>query len=177
MSTELVAQRLGASPELAKGIEDACIGYGIDTTLRKAHFLGQIAHESAGFKRTREIWGPTEAQKKYEGRKDLGNVVPGDGSKVRGRGLIQITGRANYMDYSMDEYGDYRCAEHPEILEHSPDCALSAGWFWKKNRLNNYADKDDVKEVTRRINGGYNGLADREEWVAKAKTEFARLKG
>lgn len=176
MSTETVAQRLGFSAEQAKALEDACIGYGIDTELRKSHFLAQVAHESGAGRYMREIWGPTEAQKKYEGRKDLGNVQPGDGVKFKGRGLIQVTGRANYMDYSMDEYGDYRAVEHPEILEHLPDAALCAGWFWKRKQLNKWADQDDIREVTRRINGGFNGLAERESYLTRAKAAFASLK-
>src|SRR5690606_26808719 len=114
---------LGAG-EYAEPLERACIRFGIVTALQKAHFLAQVAHESAGFTRTREIWGPTTAQRRYEGRIDLGNVFPGDGSKYRGRGLIQITGRANYGQYSRAMYGDDRCVESPEMLEQLPDAGL-----------------------------------------------------
>lgn len=174
MSTEAAAAKLGAG-RYAQAIEDACIRFGIDTTLRKAHFLAQVAHESGGFRYVREIWGPTAAQRGYEGRADLGNVRPGDGKRFMGRGLIQITGRANYTEYSADMYGDDRCVQEPVMLEMLPDAALCAGWFWQKRGLNRLADIDDIRAVTKRINGGYNGLADRQLWLAKAKQAFREM--
>ena len=81
-------------------LEKYCKEYEINTPLRLAAFIAQIAHESGDFKYTREIWGPTKAQIGYEGRLDLGNTVPGDGKRYRGRGLIQITGRSNYVKLS-----------------------------------------------------------------------------
>lgn len=135
------------------------------TPLQKAHFLAQVAHESDGFKTATEY----ASGRAYEGRKDLGNTQPGDGVRFKGRGLIQITGRANYAEYSRDVYGDDRCVRDPTRLAGLPDAVLAAGWYWACKGINKLADADDVVAVTRRINGGTNGLADRREWLAKAK--------
>jgi putative chitinase len=174
VSTEAVAAAMGAG-KFAEPIEQACIQFGITTTLQKAHFLGQIAHESGNFVYSRELWGPTRAQSGYEGRKDLGNTEPGDGIKFKGRGLIQITGRANYRDYSLATYGDLRAVENPKMLEGLPDAALCAGWYWQTRNINPLADRDDLEAVTRKINGGINGLDDRRVKVAKAKKLFASM--
>lgn len=175
MSTEAVAAAMGAG-KYAKAIEDACIQFGITSTLQKCHFLAQIAHESGNFRYNKEIWGPTPAQKRYEGRLDLGNTQKGDGSKFRGRGLIQITGRANYTAYSKATYGDLRAVDNPKMLEELPDTALAAGWFWGPYKnINPLADRDDVVAVTKKINGGTNGLADRKAKLVIAKQLFAEL--
>lgn len=170
MSTETVAARMGAGI-YAKPLEDACIRFGIDTTLRKAHFLAQVAHESDNFRATTEY----ASGRAYEGRRDLGNTQPGDGVRFRGRGLIQLTGRANYAEYSRDLYGDDRAVRDPEMLARLPDAALAAGWFWHKRGLNARADTDSVESVTRRINGGTNGLADRVAKTRRAKELFAAM--
>jgi putative chitinase len=174
MSTELVAEMVGAGRH-ALGLEQACIRFEIEPPLAKAHFLAQVAHESGGFKFTRELWGPTPAQARYEGRLDLGNTVRGDGFRFRGRGLIQITGRANYRQYSEAIYGDDRCLLAPEILEVEPDAALCAGWYWRSRHLSIPAMRDDLVAVTRGVNGGLNGLADRAIWLDKAKAAFRSL--
>jgi putative chitinase len=132
--------------------------YAIDTPALQAAFLAQVGHESGGFVYTREIWGPTPAQAKYEGRLDLGNTQPGDGKRYMGRGLIQITGRANYQAISDDIGIDY--VTSPELLEQTSGAAQSAAWFWNKRGLNEYVS--DFVTLTKRINGGTNGLADRE---------------
>jgi putative chitinase len=137
---------------------------------RAPAFIAQIGHESGQLRYVREIWGPTAAQRGYEGREDLGNTVPGDGRKYCGRGLIQITGRANYANYA-------KCGEalgldlitHPELLELPQHAAMSAAWFWKQNGLNDLADRDQFNTITRRINGGLNGLADRLALWEKAR--------
>ena len=133
--------------------------YGINTPARIAAFLSQIGHESGGLRYVREIWGPTAAQARYEGRKDLGNTQPGDGKRFMGRGLIQITGRANYIAVGnalgIDAVGN------PEALESPLYASLSAGWFWDVRKLNMLADARDMRTITRLINGGYNGLEDR----------------
>lgn len=135
----------------------------ISTRLATANFLAQIGHESGSLVYTREIWGPTAAQLRYEGRADLGNVVPGDGKKFMGRGFIQCTGRKNYKDCSLALFGDERLLENPEILEQPEYAAMSAGWFWKKNSLNKLADVDQFTATSKVINGGTNGLDNRKE--------------
>lgn len=142
--------------------------YGISTPVRQAAFLAQVGHESMQLKATRELWGPTAAQKAYEGRKDLGNVQPGDGSKYRGRGLIQVTGRANYA--AVGQKLGLPLLDHPELLEAPVAASLSAGLFWQSHGLNELADKGDFVTITKRVNGGVNGLADRQALLAKAKT-------
>jgi putative chitinase len=149
------------------GILSAASRFGIDTALRQAHWLAQIAHESGRFRYVREIWGPTPAQKRYEGRADLGNTEPGDGKRFLGRGFIQITGRANYQAASMALYGNAILLDRPELLELNP--ALSAGWFWATHKINRHADRDDLIAVTKAINGGLTGLDDRKDCLEVAK--------
>ena len=134
---------------------------------RVAAFIAQLGHESGQLRYVREIWGPTPAQAKYEGRADLGNTPPGDGSKYRGRGLIQITGRANYA--ACGEALGLNLITQPELLELPQYAAMSAAWFWKQNGLNDLADRDQFNTVTRRINGGLNGLQDRLEIWSRAR--------
>lgn len=138
----------------------------VNTPLRVAMFLAQAGHESAGFRILREIWGPTPGQSAYEGRKDLGNVQTGDGSLYRGRGVIQITGRANYTSVAAALNID--CVLHPQMLETPQWGTASAGWFWSTRSLNSYADKSDFAGATRRINGGLNGYDDRMARYQKA---------
>jgi putative chitinase len=140
--------------------------YQIVGTNRVAAFIAQIGHESGQLKYVKEIWGPTAAQAKYEGRKDLGNTVAGDGSKYRGRGLIQITGRANYM--ACGEALGLDLIKQPELLEKPQHACMSAAWFWATKGLNTLADADQFDKITRRINGGQNGAADRQALYARA---------
>lgn len=142
--------------------------FDIATPVRIAAFLAQVGHESAGFRHVRELWGPTEQQTRYEGRKDLGNTMPGDGFRFRGRGLIQITGRANYAEASKALRADL--LKQPELLEQPMLAARSAAWFWSTRSLNAFADRGDFVGLTRRINGGITGLQDRERrWkIARA---------
>lgn len=137
--------------------------FGISTPLRMAHYLAQIAHESCGLRYTQEI----ASGKAYEGRKDLGNTHAGDGVRYKGRGLIQITGRANYTAYA--KYCGYDVVEHPELLERPLGAVKSSMWYWWKHGLSLLADKDDVVAVTKRINGGTNGLSSRENYLRRAK--------
>lgn len=142
--------------------------YGIDTPIRQAAFLAQIGHESGRLIYVRELWGPTTAQAGYEGRADLGNTQTGDGFKYRGRGLIQITGRANYTTA-----GTALCLDligQPQLLEQPDNAALSAAWFWNTHGLNDLVDAGAFETITRRINGGLNGLADRLALWDSAKT-------
>ncbi|OIQ85580.1 chitinase class I [mine drainage metagenome] len=133
---------------------------------RAACFLAQLAHESGSLLYVREL----ASGEAYEGRADLGNTQPGDGVRFKGRGLIQITGRTNYE----------RCGQglgvdliaQPEQLETPLLAARSAGWFWGSHHLNELADAGDFRTLTRRINGGYNGLADRFDFYCRARAEF-----
>lgn len=136
---------------------------GIDTPLRVAHFLAQIGHESGQLRYVEEIASGVA----YEGRIDLGNTEQGDGKRFKGRGLIQLTGRANYAEYS--NYAGIDYVSHPEWLSRPEDAVAVSCWFWGQRGLNKRADEDDLKGVTRRINGGYNGLADREQLLNRAK--------
>lgn len=145
--------------------------FDINTPARQASFLSQVGHESGQLRYVRELWGPTPAQRAYEGREDLGNTQPGDGVRYLGRGLIQITGRANYTDAMMAL--DVDIVEHPELLETPVLACRSAAWFWKSHGLNELADAGDQVKVTRRINGGTNGLADRLALFEVAKKVLA----
>ena len=140
--------------------------YQIVGTKRVAAFIAQIGHESGQLKYVKEIWGPTAAQARYEGRKDLGNTVVGDGSKYRGRGLIQITGRANYM--ACGEGLGLDLIKQPELLEKPQHACMSAAWFWATRGINTLADAGQFDRITRRINGGQNGAADRQALYARA---------
>jgi predicted chitinase len=148
------------------GLNGACMQYEINTPSRIAQFLAQLAHESADFYYTEEIASGAA----YEGRADLGNTQPGDGVKYKGRGLIQITGRKNYQAVSMSLGVDF--VNNPTKLADRPWSAESAGWYWNSRNLNALADQDsldDFKEITRKINGGLNGLDSRISWWNKAK--------
>ncbi|KOX66778.1 chitinase [Pseudomonas psychrophila] len=140
--------------------------YQIVGAKRVAAFIAQIGHESGQLKYVKEIWGPTAAQAKYEGRKDLGNTVVGDGSKYRGRGLIQITGRANYM--ACGEGLGLDLIKQPELLEKPQHACMSAAWFWATKGLNTLADAGQFDNITQRINGGQNGAADRQALYSRA---------
>jgi putative chitinase len=150
------------------GLADAMPGlvetYAINTATRQQHFLAQLAHESDHFQTTREY----ASGKAYEGRKDLGNTQKGDGERFRGRGLIQLTGRANYTKAAQALEQPF--VENPDLVEKFPAAAVVSGWFWETHGLNQLADKDDVTLVTRRVNGGLNGLASRKVALANAKT-------
>ena len=142
---------------------DAMRKWGIKTPLQKAHFLAQCAHESGNFVYTKEIWGPSSAQQRYEGRKDLGNTQPGDGFRFAGRGYIQVTGRANYTQFKKGVTDDV--VANSTLVE-KKYVAETACWFWRTRKLNEAAVDDSMgtlKYITKRINGGYNGLDDRKK--------------
>lgn len=141
--------------------------YEVNNYLRICHFLAQVAHESDGFNTMKEYWGPTAAQKGYEGRKDLGNVQKGDGQRYMGRGLIQITGRANYHQYGARIGVDIE--NNPELAADPTNAVKIALEYWKVKGLNAFADKDDILTITKRINGGTNGLVDRQKNLGIAK--------
>jgi len=127
----------------------------------RAMFVSQLAHESGNFQYLREIWGPTAAQARYEGRKDLGNIYLGDGFRFRGRGFIQITGRNNYR--LAGKYLGIDLESNPDLAA-DPDIAVKiALWYWRVARpsIPALAKEGNIKAVTKLINGGYNGLQDR----------------
>ncbi len=140
------------------------IKYGITTPLQMAHFIAQLGHESMSFLYTEELASGAA----YGGRRDLGNTRSGDGKRFKGRGLIQLTGRANYTAYSKFTGIDYLA--DPDRLSTDPVVAVDVScWFWKDRGLDSLAERDDVKAVTKRINGGYNGLDDRMHNLHRAK--------
>lgn len=137
--------------------------YGINTPLRMQHFIAQIAHESGSFNYVEEI----ASGKAYEGRKDLGNMHPGDGVKYKGRGLIQITGEFNYI--TLSKVFGVDLVKNPDFLEKPEYAVRSAMWYWLNHGLNTLADRDDIKSITKRINGGLTGLASRQVFLNRAK--------
>lgn len=151
-------------------LNSAMAEYGIDTPARRAVFLAQVAHESGQLRYTREIWGPTPAQRGYERRADIGNIQPGDGARFKGRGLIQITGRANYA--ACGAALGLPLLDQPELLEQPDGACKSAAWFWQTHGLNELADAGAFIAITKRINGGTNGLAERWAFWQRARAEL-----
>lgn len=129
--------------------------YKVNNVLRIASYLAQVGHESGRLKYLEEI----ASGQRYEGRYDLGNTEEGDGKRFKGRGLIQVTGRANYTAFS--KWSEIDVVSEPTRLTEPRLAVLSSMWFWDAHDLNAYADKDDLKGQTRVINGGYNGYEDR----------------
>jgi putative chitinase len=170
--------------------------YGISSNLRLAHFFSQIEHESNLKPISENFNYSTErllfvfpkyfsgravaimfekkpekiANRVYANRMGNGNENSGDGWKYRGRGFIQITGKNNYIDLSIDTGIDF--VSNPDLLLNEANSLISALWFWKKNNLNLLADKDNVIEITKKINGGVNGLKHRTELLTKYKNIF-----
>jgi putative chitinase len=155
---------------LADNMPDLIHRFEINTDLRQQHFIAQCAHESDHFQTTQEY----ASGKAYEGRKDLGNTHGGDGVRFKGRGLIQLTGRANYTKAS-EELKDTMILTAPQVVERFPLAATVSGWFWKKNNLNAVADRDDPRAVCKIVNGGYNGLDSRLAALKSCKSAFAAL--
>lgn len=173
LTLEQLASGTGAGVVRAQNwlphIQRTLDSFEINTPTRAAAFLAQIGHESAGLRFTTEIWNPAQvgAQGRYEGRADLGNTQSGDGFKFRGHGLIQVTGRANHAaarDRLRVKFGtrvpDFEA--EPHRLAEPEWAALSAGDYWDRHNLNEMADESDFMRITRKINGGLNGYADRE---------------
>lgn len=152
----------------------AMLEFDIGTKLRRAGFLSQVLHETQMLRYVREVWGATPAQSRYEGRKDLGNTQPGDGFRYRGRGFLQITGRDNYARVGLALGVDL--IRFPESLESPLLAARSAGWYWKTNNLNKWADAGDIDGMSDVINrgrkterfGDANGFPDRLALYVKA---------
>lgn len=184
--------------KLSKRYRTLLSSYGINTSLRLSHFFAQIDHESGlkpisenlnysadGLLKVFRKYFPTRADaimyarqpekianKVYANRMMNGNEASGDGWEYRGRGFIQITGKENYILLSKDTRIDY--LNNPDLLLTEADSMISALWFWNKNNLNKYADRDDIKTITKKINGGYNGLGDRMDLLDKYKSVFKK---
>jgi putative chitinase len=145
-------------------IPDTAQKFNITTNLRLTHFLSQCAHESGNFKWVVEFASGSA----YEGRKDLGNTEPGDGIRFKGRGYIQLTGRENYKRFS--KFCNEDCVAFPDLVAHKYPM-MSAAYFFDINKLWSICDKgsDDntVIAVTKRVNGGLNGLDDRLKYFKK----------
>lgn len=150
--------------------------FGINTQLRCAHFLAQVAHESGELRYNTEI----ASGKAYDtGRLAiaLGNTpkADGDGQKYKGRGLIQLTGTNNYRKFNTYIHDvlkeDVDVLKYPEKVAEPRFAVMTACWFFKTGGCLALADKDDVRAVTKRVNGGYNGLQSRQAYLARAKRE------
>ena len=185
-------KELGIDEKWLDPLNQTFIKYNISTTQRQAAFIGQCQHESNNFRTLEEnlhysadglmrTWpsrfpsadvaeqyanNPEKiANKVYAGR--MGNTEEGDGWKFHGRGLIQLTGRENYVNFGTAIGVDI--VNNSNYILNPKYAALSAGWFWNKKGLNDLADKRDYPEMTKRINGGLLGLADRIAKIDKAK--------
>lgn len=169
---QLIAVSLGSpGRENVDSIVNALATYGeivgLNRPHRVAHYIAQLAEESGGFHYDHELWGPTAAQKGYDTRTDLGNTaaVDGDGYLYRGRAGIQITGLANYRafrDWAMVQgLKPPNFVINPDAVTTDPWEGLVPIWFWSSRGLNAYADANDITAITRRINGGLNGLTER----------------
>jgi putative chitinase len=190
MNTAQLAQILKMKPakagEWIDAINETFEKFDISTPERQACFLGQCAHESGGFTALSEnlnysasslcrVWPkrfPTVtdgqnceknpqkiANKVYANRMGNGDEESGEGYAYRGRGLIQLTGKSNYE--ACGEALGVDLVENPDLVATPQYAALSAGWFWNKNKLNAYADKNDMEGLTKKINGGTHGIEDR----------------
>ena len=140
----------------------------INTPIREESFIAQIGHESGQFRYVKELASGSA----YEMRADLGNNEPGDGVKYKGRGLIQITGKSNYIALMLAL--DIDCVDHPELLETPENASRSAAWWWQAHGLNAIADAGEFEVFTKRINGGLNGEADRLALYAAAQKELGQ---
>ncbi len=158
-----------AKPGVIEAIDDHLENGELTTVRRQAMFIAQTSHETMGFRCLKEM-GSSRYLMRYEGRKDLGNIHRGDGAKYCGRGLIMVTGRANYAAASLAL--DLPLLDEPSLLEQPNYAVQAAVWFWttrtrNKKTCNDYADANDFPGMTRLINGGMNGYADRLAWLTK----------
>jgi predicted chitinase/LysM repeat protein len=148
--------------EMLPHLNSAMAEAGINTPRRQAAFLAQLAHESGEFRYMEEIASGAA----YEGRADLGNTQPGDGVRFKGRGPIQLTGRANYRAagraLGIDLENNPRRAADPDVG------FRTAAWYWNNRNLNSYADAGNFDAITYRVNGGYNGKASRDAYYTRA---------
>jgi len=170
LTPEVLAEAMGRTVALDRyrqlfpAVVESLLAAGCITVNRAAMWLAQVGHESAGLKYMREIASGSA----YEGRRDLGNTVTGDGVRFAGRGPIQITGRHNYTRLSQWAHGRGLVptptffVDHPEALESDRYGFMGVTWYWTAARdMNGFADRGDIEGATRAVNGGLNGLADR----------------
>lgn len=169
-------QLLAIMPHAARRVDTylphlvaAMAEYEINTPARQAAFLAQIGHESGQLRYVRELASGDD----YENRADLGNTEEGDGVRFKGRGLVQVTGRANYLSCSMALFGDDRLIHFPELLEDPRHACRSAAWFWHSRGLNELADVGNFRRITKLINGGFNHYEQRVSLHEKAKEVLA----
>lgn len=155
------------APLFLDPLNDAMQEFEINTGRRACAFLAQIAHESGELRYVREL-ASGEAYDTGSLAINLGNTpeADGDGQKYKGRGLIQVTGRSNYKLCGAALGLDL--LDQPELLEQPENACRSAAWFWQSNGLNQLADVNDFRKITRRINGGYNGIDERLKYHARA---------
>ena len=165
-------QLLDAVPGLYKARLDEFVAsfnmfhayFGLNTRDRIIHYLAQVFHESGSLRYVEELASGAQ----YEGRKDLGNTQKGDGKRFKGRGFIQLTGRKNYQDFYNDGWCSDNIIAYPDLVTRYPLDQMVSMWFWDRNNLNDLADLDNgangeeiVKRITKKVNGGYNGLSER----------------
>lgn len=174
------------------------IHFEINSPLRACHILAQLLHESGNLRHTEENLNYSAegllktfpkyftaeqakeyarkpqkiASRVYANRMGNGNEASGDGWKYRGRGLIQLTGFTNVSDYNKSGWCVGNPVENPDLLSKYPECLKSAFWFWSDKGLNAYADRDDIETITKKINGGLNGYANRQFLLRRLKKEW-----
>lgn len=184
--------------EFVASLNQWAVSFGIDSPLRMAHYLAQVLHESQLLKRTDENLNYSAdgllrtfpryfnaaqakeyarkperiANRVYASRMGNGTEASGDGWRYRGRGYIMLTGRENYERFAKSDVCTADVVRQPDALMRFPLNQVVAGWFWETNGLNALADSDDCEAITRRINGGTNGLADRKFLLRRLKKEF-----
>ncbi|MBP1852703.1 peptidoglycan-binding protein [Rhizobium halophytocola] len=169
------AAQVSIAGHIAPLVPDLFAYAALTSSLRIAHFLAQLAHESDSFKTAVEY----ASGRAYEGRADLGNTRAGDGVRYKGHGLIQLTGHGNHRAFTLwmrkiiPGCPDFEA--HPELVAEFPWALWAAIYFWMEHGLNRFADRDDLIGATRVINGGTNGLEDRRQCLGRAKTGMARL--
>ena len=163
-----IAPKAKNADALAQCINQWAPTFGITTPLRMAHFLAQCAHETMGFVLMTEM----ASGRQYEWNAKLGNTHAGDGVKFKGRGLLQLTGRANYQAYARSRFCNGDLMSHPDWLAKLPGAVKSAMWYWMSRGLNALADQDNVFAITRKIHGGTNGLEQRKIYLTIAKANL-----
>lgn len=165
-----VGVRPSRATEFAEPLVLAMQEFGITSPLEQAAFLANGLHETLLLRYLREIWGPTPAQNKYENRPEMGNTKPGDGYRNRGGGFLHLTWGINYEKTGIAIGVNLK--DHPEHIENPVVAARSAAYFWKSHNCGKVLVEQGFKAVVKVINGGYNGLAERERLFAKLKNEY-----